>query len=117
MIKDELSRLLDVGERHRRLLARFILAGAATFVVFVLGTVLVWFTEHGVKGTAIHHVSDAAFFTAVQLLTVSSSLPNPVTGAGQVVDVVLEAWAVLVVTAVGGSLASFFSSADSSDRA
>ena len=43
------------------------------------------------------------FFTAVQLLTISSSITNPVTAAGKVVDVVLEAWAIFVVTAVAGS--------------
>ena len=50
----------------------------------------------------------------MQLLTVSSSLKNPVTAAGKIVDVGLEAWAVFVVTAVAGSFASFFSSGDSS---
>jgi hypothetical protein len=35
-----------------------------------------------------------------------------VTHAGQIVDVVLEFWAIFVVTAVAGSFASFFSSGD-----
>ena len=70
--------------------------------------------ESGKKGSDIHGFGDAAFFTAVQLLTVSSSLKNPVTAAGKIVDVGLEAWAVFVVTAVAGSFASFFSSGDSS---
>jgi hypothetical protein len=48
------------------------------------------------------------------LLTVSSSMTSPVTVAGKVVDVALEAWAIFVVTAVAGSFASFFSSGDSS---
>jgi len=33
---------------------------------------------------------DAAFFSAVQLLTVSSQIKNPLTTAGKVVDVALE---------------------------
>jgi hypothetical protein len=48
----------------------------------------------------------------VQILTVSSQLKNPMTNAGRVVDVGLEAWAVFVVTAVVGSFASFFLSGD-----
>jgi hypothetical protein len=48
----------------------------------------------------------------VQILTVSSSAKNPVTNAGQVVDVGLEFWAIFVVTAVAGSFASFFSTGD-----
>jgi hypothetical protein len=114
MIRDELSRLFRYEERHRRLLARLLIAGAASLVVFLIGTVLVWVTESGAKGGDINGPGDAAFFTAVQLLTVSSSLPNPVTTAGKVVDVALELWAVLVVTAVAGSLATFFSSGDGS---
>jgi hypothetical protein len=81
--------------------------------LFVIGTIAVWATESGQHGSAIHGIGDAAFFTAVQLLTVSSSLPNPVTTAGKVVDVVLELWAVFVITAVAGSFATFFQSSDS----
>jgi hypothetical protein len=50
----------------------------------------------------------------VQLLTVSSSMTNPLTPAGKIVDVGLEAWAIFVVTAVAGSFATLFSSGDTS---
>ena len=43
---------------------------------------------------------DALFFSTVQILTVSSSMKNPLTAAGKTMDVVLELWAVGVVTAV-----------------
>ncbi|HEY5399926.1 MAG TPA: hypothetical protein VIL16_31515 [Trebonia sp.] len=66
------------------------------------------------KGREINGFGDAVFFTVVQLLSVSSSLTNPVTAVGKVIDVALEAWAIFVVTAVAGSFASFFSSGDSS---
>ena len=112
MIRDELSRLFTFEERHRRLLARLILAGGTSLVVFVVSTVTVLLTESGGQGGDIHGLGDAAFFTAVQLLTVSSSMPNPVTTAGKVVDVGLELWAIFVVTAVAGSLSSFFRSGD-----
>jgi len=72
VIRDELIRLFAYEERHRRLLARILLAGGASLVLFVIGTLLVWMTESGQKGSSIHGVGDAAFFTAVQLLTVSS---------------------------------------------
>ncbi len=90
-----------------------LLAGAASLVVFALGTLLVLLTESGQKGGNIHGLGDAAFFTAVQLLTVSSSMPNPVTTVGKVVDVGLELWAIFVVTAVAGSFSSFFNAGDS----
>ncbi len=114
MIREELSRLFTVEERHRRLLARLLLAFGVTIVVFAAGTVLTWALESGQKGGDIHGFGDAAFFTAVQLLTVSSQIRNPLTSAGRIVDVGLELWAVFVVTVVAGSFATFFSSGDSS---
>jgi hypothetical protein len=114
VIRDELGRLLRYEERHRRLLARMLLAGGLSLAVFVAGTLLVWLTEGGQKGGQINGVGDAAFFTAVQLLTVSSQMPNPVTSAGKIIDVGLEFWAIFEITEVAGSYATFFSSGDSS---
>ena len=112
MIREELSRLFTREERHRRLFARLLLAFGLSSVVFAVGTVLIWVSESGQKGGNIHGFGDAAYFCAVQLLTVSSSMTNPLPPAGKIVDVGLEAWAIFVVTAVAGSFATFFSSGD-----
>jgi hypothetical protein len=77
-----------------------------------VGAALMWSFESGLKGSDIRGFGDALFFATVQVVTVSSSLANPVTHAGQVVDVVLELWGIFVVTAVAGSFASFFLSGD-----
>lgn len=114
MIREELIRLFTWQERHRRLAARLIIAFVLTLVVLAAGSVLIWIFESGKKGGDIHGFGEAVFFTAVQLLTISSSITNPVTAAGKVVDVALEMWAIFVVTAIAGSFASFFSSGDSS---
>jgi voltage-gated potassium channel len=114
VIREELTRLFTWEERHRRLAARLIIAFALTLLVLTVGSVLIWVFESGKKGGEIHGFGDAVFFTAVQLLTVSSSTTNPVTAAGKIVDVALEIWAIFVVTAIAGSFASFFSSGDSS---
>jgi hypothetical protein len=114
VIREELARLFAVEERHRRLLARLMIAAALTAAIAVVGSVVIYLFESGKKGSDIHGFGDAVFFTLVQILTVSSSLQNPVTPAGKVIDVALEAWAVFVVTAVAGSFASFFTSGDSS---
>src|SRR5579884_3938965 len=116
MLREELRRLSKFEERHRRLFARLTLAFLLTLVVFVIGTVLVWLFESGAKGGRINGIGDAAFFTAVQLLTISSQLPNPVTTPGRIVDIFLEAWAIFVVSAIAGSFASFFRSADLGNR-
>jgi hypothetical protein len=45
-------------------------------------------------------------------LPISSSIKNPLTPVGKIVDVALEMWGIFVVTAVAGSFATFFSSGD-----
>jgi hypothetical protein len=112
VIGEELRRLMRVEERHRRLLARLVIAGAMSVLVFALGTVLIWVVESGHKGGDIQGFGDSAFFTAVQLMSVSSSINNPLTVLGRIIDIGLEVWAVFVVTAVAGSFASFFSSGE-----
>jgi hypothetical protein len=113
VIGEELRRLATWSERHRRLLARILITLGVSVVVDLVAAVLTWEFESGVKGGDIHGFGDSLFFTSVQLLTVSSSLKNPLTSAGKVLDVALEAWAIFVVTAVAGSFAAFFQSGDS----
>ncbi len=105
MVREELRRLVTWSERHRRLAARIVIAIALSLVVDLVGALLMWWLE-------IHGFGNALFFATVQILTVSSSSPHPLTHAGQVVDVALELWAIFVVTAVAGSFASFFSTGD-----
>ncbi len=112
MLGEELRRLVTWSERHRRLLARVIIALGLSVVVDAVGATLMWSFERGLQGSDIHGFGDALFFSTVQIVTISSSFKNPVTHAGQVVDVVLELWAIFVVTAIAGSFASFFTSGD-----
>ena len=114
MIREELSRLVRREERHRRLFARLLIAFGLSIVVLAAGAVLIWVFESGKKGGDIHGFGDAVFFSAVQMLTVSSQIKNPLTSAGKIVDVGLELWAIFVVTVIAGSFATFFSSGDSS---
>lgn len=93
MIREELSRLVTREERHDRLLARLLLVLGLSIVVFAFGTVLMWAFESGHKGGDIRGFGDAAFFSAVQLLTVSSHFANPQTSPGKIVDIGLELWA------------------------
>lgn len=113
-IGEELTRLRTKGEHHRRLAARLALVVIATLIVDLAGTAAMFLAERHAKGTQISTVGQAAFFVSAQLLTVSSSMTNPLTPVGRIVDLVLEAWAVLVVAGSAGAIASFFQSADSS---
>ncbi len=112
MVRDEIGRLASWEERHRRLVARLALALGLTAVVDVVGALLTWRLERHAHGTEIHGLGDAFFFSTVQLLTISSQIRNPLTAAGRVVDVALEVWALVVVSAVAGSFAAFFVGGD-----
>ncbi|HZC53107.1 MAG TPA: hypothetical protein VE441_11490, partial [Mycobacterium sp.] len=93
--------------------ARLILAAGLSAAVFIVATLLLWRFETGRPGGDIHGLGDATFFTAVQLLTVSSYFHSPVTSVGKVIDVGLEMWSVFVITAIAGSFSAFFSAGDS----
>jgi hypothetical protein len=112
MVGEELRRLLHWEERHRRLAARLIIAAILTVLVDLAGALIVWNCESGLKGSDIHGFGDAVFFSTVQVLTVSSSMKNPLTSGGKIIDVSLELWALGVVTAIAGSFSSFFTSGD-----
>lgn len=112
LLGEEVARLTTIEERHRRLAARLLLIVIATGVIAILGTVGSFFAERHGAGTQIHTIGQAAFFTTTQLLTVSSSMQNPVTPTGRIIDVALEAWAVIVVAGSAGAVASFLQTGD-----
>jgi voltage-gated potassium channel len=111
-IGEELTRLTTVGEHHRRLAARLLLLIGSTLVLDLLGGIVMFIAERHAKGTQIHTIGQSLFFVTTQLLTVSSSMANPLTVIGRLVDVVLELWAVLAVAGSAGAIASFFQSSD-----
>ena len=86
---------------------------AATAVIDVCSTAVIYFLERHAHGTEVLSVGQALFFTTVQLLTVSSQLKNPVTPAGRTLDIALELWAVIVVAGAAGAVAAFFQNTDS----
>ncbi len=88
------------------------IAFCLSVAVDLAGGSAMWALESGRQGSDIHGFADALFFSTVQILTVSSSLKNPITSGGEIVDVALELWAIFVVTAIAGSFASFFRTGD-----
>ena len=93
---------------HLVLRRRVITGLVLVLIADAIGSVLMYAFEKGAEGGAINTFTDALFFSTVQLLTISSQMPNPVTGAGRIVDVVLELYGLFVVTAFAGAFASFF---------
>ena len=77
------------------------LAGVSVVLDLVAAGLALSF-EHGAHD-AFSSYFDALFWTTTQLLTVSSSLPNPERTLSKVLDVVLEAWAIIVVASLAAT--------------
>ena len=93
---------------HRFLRARLTFLIASTLVVDAVGTVLMYWFEAGATGSGFDDLGGALFWVTAQLTTVSSQMPNPVTTAGRVLDILLEVWSISIVATAAGSFAAFF---------
>ncbi len=92
---------------HRRLRDRLVAIGLATVGFDVVCAVLAFVFEHDQKQTQIESLGSALFWTTTQLLTVSSSIQNPISLPGRVLDIVMEIYAITVIGALAGALGAF----------
>jgi hypothetical protein len=92
---------------HAHLRRRLLTIFAATALFSVLCTLIVYLVERGAHGTEIHGLFDAFLFTTSQLLT-GSSVANPTTAAGKVLELLFDIWAITVVATLAGSFGAFF---------
>ena len=95
-------------ETHRHLRERVVAIALISVVVDLVCGVLVYLLERNAPGTDVKSIGSALFFSSTQLLTVSSSMANPLTTAGRVLDVLMEAYAITVVASLAGSFGAFF---------
>lgn len=91
------------GHLRDRLLAIAVVTVGIDAVCAVLALVL----ERSAKDTQITDFGSALFWTSTQLLTISSSLVNPISMGGRILDVAMEAYAVVVVASLAGALGAF----------
>ena len=92
---------------HARLRDRLVAVALATVGFDVVCAVLAFLFEHHQKQTQIESVGSALLRTTTQLLTVSSSMQNPISFPGRVLDVVMEIYAITVIAALAGALGAF----------
>lgn len=92
---------------HRRLRDRLVVVATVSVVLDLVCAALAYWIEHGAAQTEIKTFGSALFWTSTQLLTVSSSLKNPITPAGRVLDVLMELYAITVVATLAGSFSAF----------
>jgi hypothetical protein len=93
---------------HRFLRARLMFLVLATLLVDAVATFAMYMLEHDQPGSGFNDPGGALFWVSAQLTTVSSQMPNPVTTAGRVIDILLEVWAITVAATLAASLAAFF---------
>jgi hypothetical protein len=95
------------SKTHTHLRRRLAIIFGTTAVFAVVCTLVVYFTEHSAKGTEIHSLFDAFLFATSQLLT-GSSVANPATDLGKLLELVFDLWAIFVVASLAGSFGAFF---------
>src|ERR1700753_1000618 len=104
----EVRQVIHAGTpTHSRLRDRLVALALATVGFDVVCAVLAFLLEHDQKQTQIKTVGSALFWTSTQLLTVSSSMQNPISFAGRVLDVVMEIYAITVIASLAGALGAF----------
>jgi hypothetical protein len=92
---------------HEHLRDRIAATVIITIAVDLLCALLALLFEHGAKQTQITDYGTALFWTSTQLLTVSSSITNPISTPGQILDVLMEIYAISVVAGLAGSVGAF----------
>jgi hypothetical protein len=95
------------SKTHYHLRHRILIIFGATAVFALLCTLVIYLTEHGAAGTEIHSLFDSFLFTTSQLLT-GSSVANPTTDLGKILELVFDLWAITVVASLAGSFGAFF---------
>ena len=92
---------------HRRYRDHLTVIALATVGVDLICAVLAYFLERHAAQTEIRTLGSSAFWTTTQLLTVSSSLKDPISFGGRVLDVFMEAYAITVIAALAGATGAF----------
>lgn len=106
---DEIRAVLSArSATHRYLRDRLTVLTLATIGIDALCAVPAWLLERNAPKTQIPDIGSALFWTSTQLLSVSSSIQNPLTPGGRVLDVLMETYAITVIAALAGAVGTFF---------
>jgi hypothetical protein len=92
---------------HRRFREHLTTIMIVTVAIDALCTIAAFVLERNASQTEIKTLGDAAFWVTSQLLTVSSSLKNPISPGARLLDVFMEVYAITVVAALAGAFGSF----------
>ena len=92
---------------HYHLRRRILIIFGSTAVFAVICTLIIYITERHAHDTEIRTLFDSFLFTTSQLLT-GSSVANPHTDIGKLLELIFDLWAITVVASLAGSFGAFF---------
>jgi hypothetical protein len=92
---------------HARLRDSLVGIALATLGVDLICAVLALVFEQHANQTQITSFGSALFWTSTQLLTVSSSIQNPISTPARILDVAMEVYAISVVASLAGAMGAF----------
>ena len=92
----------DLEVAASRFRTRIAAIGLATVVITLLAAAVADWGERGAPDAFTSYWA-ALFWTTTQLLTVSSSLPNPERTLPKALDVLMELYAIVVVSSLAGT--------------
>lgn len=92
---------------HGRLRDRLVALSLTTLGFDLVCGLLAYLFEHGQPNSQIRTFGSALFWTTTQLLTVSSSLSDPISVPGRILDVVMEAYAITVIGTLAAAVGAF----------
>ena len=92
---------------HARLRDSLVGIALATIGVDLICAVLAFVFERHANQTQITSFGSALFWTSTQLLTVSSSIQNPISTPARILDVAMEVYAITVIASLAGAMGAF----------
>ncbi|MBA3866413.1 MAG: hypothetical protein H0X42_08740 [Solirubrobacterales bacterium] len=92
---------------HRRYRGHLAVIAIATIGIDLICAFLAYFLERHAPQTEISTLGSAFFWTSTQLLTVSSSIKDPISFGGRVLDILMEAYAITVIATLAGATGAF----------
>ncbi len=111
VIRDTAGEVRDIVRArtatHKRLRDQLVGIALATIGIDLICAVLAFVFEHHAKQTQITSFGSAVFWTSTQLLTVSSSIQNPISTPARLLDVAMEAYAITVIASLAGAIGAF----------
>jgi len=100
--------VLHARTETKRIIRRLAILLAATVIATLICAQAIYLLERHAHDSDIKSYGLAVFWSASQLLTLGSSLADPVTTTARVITVAMDVYAVVVIGTISGTLGAYF---------